>query len=474
METGAKADALAADRAALGEVLDAAVAEARAFLEGLDERPAAVRAPSFDSMRLGEEGVGAREALERFRERFGAWMSGSAGPRYFGFVTGGATPAALAGDWLASAYDQNNTGAADSASPAVELEALAMLRGLFGLSDAHGGSFVSGATMSSFVGLAVARQWVGREMGIDVAEQGVHALGPVKVLSGTAHSSVFKALSMLGMGRAALESVPLLADREAVDVGALEEALRRQEGRPCIVVANAGTVNTVDFDDLRAIAALRERHRFWLHVDAAFGAFAACSPRFRHLTDGLDLADSITVDGHKWLNVPYDSAVQFTRHPELQAEVFRNAAAYLRADFSPSNFLNLTPENSRRFRALPAWMTLVAYGRGGYAEIVERNARLAAWIGERVDAAERFRLLAPVRLNGVCFAPLRADGTPASREEIARFLDALRDEGTVFLTPTVYFGTPAVRVSLSNWRTHDDDARRAWDAIRRVWEGGEW
>lgn len=158
---------------------------------------------------------------------------------------------------------------------------MAWLRELFGLGEAHGGAFVTGATVSNTVGLAVAREWLGERLGVDVSREGVAALGPVEVLSGSPHSSVAKALSVLGIGRDRLRQVPVLDGREAVDVEALETALAALDGRPAVVVANAGTVNTVDFDDLRAIAALKERYDFWLHVDAAFGGFAALSPRTR-------------------------------------------------------------------------------------------------------------------------------------------------------------------------------------------------
>ncbi len=446
-------------------ILDHTLAEARRFLAGLADLPPGITPPSlFAPLDAFDEGVGAQAALRIFREGYAAWLNGSAGPRYFGFVTGGVTPAALSGDWLTSVYDQNALGSDESVAPWIELETIDLLRRLFSLPPAYSGVFVSGATMANFTGLAIARQWIGRQRGIDIADQGLSAAGPVAVLSATPHSSIYKALAMLGLGRKSLVPVAAQPEREAVDVTALDSALQVRRGEPCIVVANAGTVNTVDFDDLVAIAALKERHDFWLHVDAAFGGFAACSPKYRALVDGLDQADSITIDAHKWLNVPYDSAMIFTRHPRLQAEVFRNAAVYLGEEIGPSNFVHLTPENSRRLRALPAWFTLVAYGREGYAEIVERNCRLARRLGRQIDESEAFDLLAPVRLNGVCFT-LADGGCDSDLDRIRRYLDWLRADGRVFLTPTVYRGTAAMRISVTNWRTAQADVEIAWQAL---------
>lgn len=456
---------LSEDLVGTDKLLKRIVAEADRFLSGLKAMPAGAILPdNIDSLSMPDEGMGALETLEFFKERYSQLMSGSAGPRYYGLVTGGVTPAALAGDWLVSVYDQNNVGSDESIAPRIELDTIGLLRQIFGLPDEFKGSFVTGATMSNFVGLALGRQWVGQQAGIDFAEQGIWGVEPIKVFSGTPHSSVYKVLSMLGMGRNAITTVECLPEREAINVTILEELLKNQNGQPCIVVANAGTVNTVDFDDLLAIAELKTRQKFWLHVDAAFGGFAACSPKYHALTQGWEVADSITIDAHKWLNVPYDAAMQFTRHQELQAKIFQNAAVYLDQQISSNNFIHLTPENSRRLRALPSWFSLMAYGKQGYAEIVERNCQLANRLGNQIEDSDVFDLLSPVRLNGICFT-FAKEKEKLSNEVIKKYLKSLQKNGDVYLTPTVYKELPAIRVSITNWRTTQADVDLAWNAM---------
>ncbi|MFE0100396.1 pyridoxal phosphate-dependent decarboxylase family protein [Streptomyces sp. NPDC059009] len=449
---------LAADLDQLPQHLDTTRRHATALLGSLAQRPVVPEWQAPEPVALPEGAGGLTAALDAFAERWEPGLSAGAGPRYLGFVTGGATPAALAGDWLTAALDQNPTSSLDPAGPQLERETVGWLRDLFGLPDAHEGAFVSGATLSNTVGLAIAREWLGERRGVSVAEEGVTALGPVRVVSGSPHSSIAKSLAALGLGRASLVQVPTLPGREAVDPAALEAALRG----PCIIVANAGTVNTVDFDDLQALADLRDRYGCWLHVDAAFGAFAALSPAHAHLVAGLGRADSVCVDLHKWLNVPYDSAVQFTRRRDLQARVFQNAAAYLGPLGERPDLVHLTPENSRRLRALAAWFTLRAYGREGHREIVERCAAGARALGRAIEDLPGLRLLAPVRLNVVCFT-LAAGPTPQRLAALAR---ELSDE--VFMTPTEYGGVPALRAAFSNWRTEESDVARIAAALERA------
>jgi len=437
---------------------------ADAFLCSLDGRPAGEWTEPLAAVSLPEQGIGLEGALNIFTQTYLPKLSGSAGGRYWGFVTGGSTIPAIIGDWLVSATDQNATaGVAPTAD--LERDTIAQLRTLFGLPNTFEGSFVSGATMSNMVGLAIGRQWAGRERGIDVTHEGMAALPSLRVLSGTPHSSVLKSLAMLGIGRNRLISVACLPGREAIDPVALENVLRADPTAPTLVVANAGTVNTTDYDDLQAIAALRERYRFWLHVDAAFGGFAGCSSTYAALLKGWAAADSICIDLHKWLNVPYDSAIQLSRHRGLQIEAFGNQAAYLGEMGESPDYVHLTPENSRRWRALPAWMTLQAYGAAGYQALVEQSCNMAMRFAGYVGKSEVFKLLAPVRLNVVCFA-LRAD----LQQHTNALLAALQADGDVYLTPTHYAGVPAIRAAFCNWRIGEAEVDRGWEAMQRTVE----
>ncbi|NOS56043.1 MAG: aspartate aminotransferase family protein, partial [Cyclobacteriaceae bacterium] len=301
-----------------------------AYLKDLHDRPTSPsQVPTLRS-KLDQFGLGTLGALQQFNERFETLMVGSSGPRYWGFVTGGTTPAAIAGDWLSTVYDQNPQGlkGQGDVSANLEIETIQLLLDLFHLPPDFFGGFVTGATMSNFTCLAVARQWVGKQLGIDIAKEGV-AKG-IKVLTATPHSSSIKSLALLGIGSNNVVNIVTEAgNREAIDIDALEHYFSNNSSEPVILISSAGTVNTVDFDDFKSIAKLKEKYSFWWHIDAAFGGFVACSSHHQHLVAGWEQADSIIIDCHKWLNVPYESAVFFVKqkHSVLQVETFQNSNA---------------------------------------------------------------------------------------------------------------------------------------------------
>jgi glutamate/tyrosine decarboxylase-like PLP-dependent enzyme len=455
---------LAQDRADIQSVLQHTKKLADKYFETGKDIPPGRFIGDIDMQSLPDQGIGAVSTIDLFEKEFSKKVTNSAGPRYFGFVTGGSTPASVAGDWLVATYDQNACGSNDSIAPQLEKQTLHFLKQLLKINESYFGSFVTGATMSNFVSLAIARQWLGEQFGIDASQDGLGKF-PITVVSATPHASILKSLSMLGVGRNALTKIETQKDREAINIDALENYLKKID-HPVIVVANAGTVNTVDFDDLTAIGKLKEKYSFWLHVDAAFGGFAGASKKYEHFIDGINHADSITVDAHKWLNVPYDSAMQFTRHRKLQLKVFQNSAAYLGDPVTSPDYFHYTPENSRRFRALPSWFSLMAYGREGHREIVERNCEAAKHFGNLVNSSALFKLLAPVRMNVACFT-FRKE---CSFDEIQQFLKAVRDDGRVFFTPTVYNGTPSIRAAISNWQTTTTDLDLAFSVLTEVWE----
>jgi glutamate/tyrosine decarboxylase-like PLP-dependent enzyme len=450
----------------VGPVLDRVHRYSLAHLQALAESRAATNPRPRELLGLSAAGAGALAAIDELISRYGDEFSGSPGPRYWGFVNGGVTPAALAGDWLASAIDQNAQLNGDGAAAFIEYETLGMLRALFGLPETFHGVFVTGGTMANHVGLGIALQRLGAMRDIDVSQHGVAALGEVRIVTGESHSSIAKSAAMLGLGRDAVTEVPRLDGREAVDPRAMAEVLEAHRDAALIVVANAGTVLTGDFDDIGALADLAGRFRAHLHVDGAFGAFAACSPAHRHLVEGMERGDTVASDGHKFLNVPFDSGFVFARALEPQIEMFKNVSSYQAPPrLDPRHLIHMSPQNSRRLRALPAWVSLCAYGASGYRAIVERCCGLATALGERIAAADGFRLLAPVRYNVVAFQLVHPDGEGASADETGAFLDRVRDDGRVFVTPGNLRGTPCVRLAMVNWSTTGRDIDIAMSAF---------
>jgi glutamate/tyrosine decarboxylase-like PLP-dependent enzyme len=427
------------------------------FLNNLENVPTSNKNSIDYTRELNELGLGSLATLAEFNERLAPLMVASPGPRYWGFVTGGATPASIVGDWLASVYDQNTQAikGQGGASALIEFETINLLLQLLGLPDSFLGGFVTGATMSNFTCLGVARQWFGNQLGKDFAKNGISET--INILSATPHSSSIKSLAMLGIGSNNFATVKTAeGNREAIDIVDLEENIKNLNGKPFILISSAGTVNTADFDDFEAISKLKGKYNFWWHIDAAFGGFAAVSDKYKHLVEGWEGADSITIDCHKWLNVPYESAFYLIKkeHTSLQIETFQNSnAPYLGNPLENFNYLNVLPENSRRLRALPVWFSLLAYGKEGFCDIVENSTSLAMHFGNELIEEGNFELLAPIRLNNVCFTLKRNH----NQEKVSEFLTLLNDKGKVFMTPTVYQNRKGIRASFVNWRTNETD-----------------
>ena len=449
----------------LGEALELASTAAREFLEGLDDD--LVRDPRADDVAdaiggpLHADGDGATRALVELLDGLPA-VTRSAGPRFFHFVTGGATPAALAADWLATAFDQmNGVWIASPLGARLEQVALGWLRELFALPADWGGVLTSGATMANFSALAAARHWAGEQHGIDVERAGVTAMPPLPILtSGYFHASGVKAVAMAGLGTGNIER--LTSDPAGrLDVPGLERKLKTLSGRPAILWATAGDVDTGDFDPLETMADLADEHGCWLHVDGAFGLFARASPELAPLAAGAERAHSVIADGHKWLNVPYDCGFAFVRDARYLGAAFGASAAYLPAgDDARPSYGFLGPEMSRRARSFAVWATLRAYGRAGYQALVERHCALARRVAAQVSGAPDLELLAEAKLNVICFRahPPGLDDEAALDRLNRELADAIVADGRILYGPTVHAGKVAFRPAISNWRTTETDA----------------
>jgi glutamate/tyrosine decarboxylase-like PLP-dependent enzyme len=446
-------------------LLDAAHRGVR-YLNGLDLRPVE---PSADAVaRLGElrfplpEARTPPEEVLRLLDEVGSPATvASAGPRYYGFVTGGSLPASLAANWLAGAWDQNAAFVVGSpAASAIEEVALGWIRELLGLSQDWGGGFVTGTTMGNFSALAAARHATLAKAGWDVERKGLFGAPAIKVVVGDeVHSTLLKALALLGLGRERVVSVPvdgqgrMRADR----LPALDER--------SIVCLQAGNVNTGAFDPIREVAERARTAGAWVHVDGAFGLWAAASPELAHLISGIEEVDSIASDLHKWLNVPYDSGLALYRDPAAAKSALSVRAAYLPTSSAstaaeerrPSDY---TPEASRRARGVDIWAALLSLGRSGVAEMIEGCCRHARAIASGLEEAG-FEILNEVALNQVLVSF-------GDDETTRRVVEGVQKEGTCWCGSTVWQGRAAMRVSVSSWATRAEDAKRSVEAILRV------
>ena len=460
-----------ADRGELAAALRLIEREAEAYLSAVDD--ALVRPPGVANLdgALPLEGAGSLRALSDLVTASMEGATRSTGPRFFHFVMGGVTPAALGADWLASALNQVAFNWVSSPFAArLEQVSLTWLKEMFGIPAEWSAVMTTAATTANFVGLASARRWWGLKHGVDIDSRGMSGLPAIPVFSsGYLHASAVKALGMLGIGR---DQARILARDPTgrLDAAALEGTLEALAGEPAIVVATAGDVNTGDFDPIREMGVLTRRYGAWLHVDGAFGLYAALSPLTRHLTDGIDAADSVAVDGHKWLNAPYDTGFAFVRDPAMHSGAFSAGAAYLGTEtLARPVFGNLGPEMSRRARSLPVWATLRAYGRDGYRAMIERHLSLAQRVAAQVDAAPDLERLAEVPLNIVCFRFRPPGASEAALDELNRKLGAMvLEDGRVYFGTTDYAGKVAFRPAIVNWRTGEKDVDMIVEVVREL------
>jgi len=385
-----------------------------------------------------------------------------AGGRYFGFVIGGGVPAAVAADWLTSVWDQNaGLYVGGPAAAVVEEVAADWLRDLLGLPQGVSTGFVTGCQMAHVTALAAARWHVLHAVGWDVGRDGLADAPRIRVLAGEQrHVTIGRALRLLGLGTGSIEAVPS-DDQGRMEAEPLRRALAAGEG-PTIVCAQLGNVNTGAFDPLPSIADAADEAGAWLHVDGAFGMWAAATPKLRHLCEGVERADSWATDAHKWLNVPYDSGIAFCAHPASHTAAMAVHADYLIHDDSGRrDQMDWVPEFSRRARGFPVYAALRSLGRSGVAELVERCCAGASRFAERLGAEEGFEILNDVVLNQVL---VRIVDGPTT-DEVMRLV---RTSGEAWLAGTKWGGETAMRISVSNWQTTDAEVDRAVEAVRQA------
>jgi glutamate/tyrosine decarboxylase-like PLP-dependent enzyme len=438
---------------------------------GTDDRialpPASAAALSDFYEALPETGNGAAATIDRIVELTAKAGGNTPGPRCFHFVIGGSTPAALAADLLATAYEQvTYTWVLSPVGVQMEVQGLNWLKEMLGLPKSWPGVMVTGATMANFVCLAAARQWWGEQLGVDVSESGLSGMPQMPVLTtGFVHAATLKVLATQGVGHGNVQKFSRDAFGRA-DLDGMKQALIALDGKPAVVVVNAGEVNAGEFDPVREMIDLARQYNCWVHVDGAFGLFARLSPRTAHLVEGVEKADSVTVDGHKWLNVPYDSGYAFVRDHGLMARAFRYSADYLPdADDVRPTFGAIGPESSRRARSFAVWAT----GREGHRRIVEHCLDIAQHFAKQVEEHTQLELMNDVQLNIVAFRYNPGRLSEEQLDELNEQLgEAVLDDGR-FLVGTSRIGPRTVfRPAFSNWRTRPEDVEEFANVVVEV------
>ena len=450
------------------ELLNRTAAHAADFLESLDER-AIAQPVEVDELRsrlggpLPDGPTDPVDVLDGLVQAADEGIVATPSGRFFGFVLGGAIPAALAADWMSSAWDQNaGLYVSGPSASVVEEIAAGWLAELLRLPEGVSSAFVTGTQMAHVTALAAARFEVLRRAGWDVNERGLAGSPPIRVVVGAErHVTVDRALRLLGIGAAQLVVVP--ADGQ----GRIRaDALPELAGEPTILCAQSGNVNTGAFDPLPQLADAAAEAGAWLHVDGAFGLWAAASPSLRHLVAGVERADSWTTDAHKWLNVPYDSGLAFCAHPDAHRAAMTITASYLiqGEPDGPRDQVDWTPEFSRRARGFPVYAALRSLGRSGVAELVERCCAHARTFAERLAAEPEVEVLNEVVLNQVL---VRFGDSDERTQEVGR---RVRESGEAWMSGTRWHDLDALRISVSNWQTTDADVSRAVRAILQALE----
>jgi len=459
------------------KTLTATTGIALSYLEALDNMPVGCTTDlSTLRSRLGKplarEGMPADQVIAQLVDQVEGGLAGSAGGRFFGWVIGGALPAALAADWLTAVWDQNAALYAGGAAAAVVEEvAGSWLKELLGLPTNASFALVTGCQMAHFTCLAAARHRLLANCGWDVEQRGLFGAPPIRILSSSERHGTFeRAIRFLGLGLSHIIYLPT-DSQGRLEPAALDKELERDPSAPTLVLLQAGDVNIGAFDRFSALIPMAMRHRAWVHVDGAFGLWAAASPDYRHLVDGVGAANSWATDGHKWLNVPYDCGYAFVADPESHRAAMSYSAPYLAREDAVREQMDWTPEWSRRARGFSTYAALRQLGRDGISGLVERCCHHARELVNRIGRLPGAEIVwEPIINQGlVRFLDPRPGATERDHGQWTdRVIAAVVKGGEALFSGTTWHGRRAMRVSVSSWRTSDEDVARTVASIARV------
>jgi glutamate/tyrosine decarboxylase-like PLP-dependent enzyme len=457
-------------------VLERALLHARSHLNRLDDTPVSATANKTQlrarlDRPLASEGIDPVRVIDDLiADSEGGWL-GSAGGRFFGWVIGGALPAALAADWLTSTWDQNAALHACGPAAAVTEEICGRwLKELLGLPPTASFALVTGCQMSHMTCLAAARHHLLAAVGWDVESRGLFGAPRIQILTGEhRHGSIERAVRLLGLGSDCITDLKLDAGG-SLTADSLFHALKSRTGNPTIVLLQAGDINTGSFDSFKELIPLAHEHEAWVHVDGAFGLWANASPRLRFLMSGVEAADSSSTDGHKWLNVPYDCGYAFVSNSGAHRASMALRASYLTHDEDARDQIDWNPEWSRRARGIATYAAIRQLGRQGIADLIDRTCRCARELTRRIGSLKGAELVSEPRLNqGLVRFP---DAQGATEDDHAKRTDQIisriSETGEAFFGGTTWRGKRCMRISVCNWQTSSTDVDRAVRAVEKV------
>jgi len=462
--------------------LDRAVTHAKSYLQSLDTAPVSATA-SLAELRarfarpLTDDGIDAARVIDELASDVEGGLIGNGSGRFFAWVIGGSVPVSLAADWLTSAWDQNAAIYACSPAAGVVEEVCGVyLKELLGLPVTASFAFVTGTQMAHVICLAAARHRLLMNLGWNVEQQGLTRAPEIRVLCGAErHGTVDRAVRLLGMGSDSIQALPL-DDNLGMDVDALRSALRTEPGVPTIVVLQAGELNTGSFDRFGELIPLAHESGAWVHVDGAFGLWAAASPSYRHFMKDAALADSWSTDGHKWLNVPYDSGYAFVADAEAHHASMTHRSSYMMHEGDARDQVDWNPEWSRRARGLASYAAIRQLGRRGIADLIDRSCHHAATLVTRIGGLRGAEALWQPLINQglVRFLDERPEATDSDHDaRTDRVIEEILSVGEAFFGGVTWRGRRCMRISVSNWQTGESDVDRAVHAVARAIEAAK-